>query len=345
MLGASLLALLVPELWARYQEYGWNIRLDPEEPGRKYALVPVEGMINAAGFRERDFPKAKPAGELRVAVVGDSVTFGGGLTDEQIATRVAERILREQGRELRVLNFAVHGYDVEQVAATVRWRVWDYQPDIVVYAAYVNDAVPTSVMALNSDGTPVYVGNQPVTGLLAGAPGEWLQIHSALFRRYRGAVVSRAIAAEGDSKVGFDADFFDAHLAELRGDAASREVPLLVWGLAPHVMATADNEACWPEGHMPGFCAIHEVLYIRLRQEVERMGVPYWSGLDALRASGQPSFPQMDSDPHHPNAAGHAVLGADLAELIAAWMDGEVERFFSGRSRRALHLLQRGRGQ
>lgn len=345
MSGVSLLALLVPELWARDQERGWTIRLDPEEPGRKYALVPAEGMINAAGFRERDFPKAKPAGELRVAVVGDSVTFGGGLSDEQIATRVAERILRDQGRELRVLNFAVHGYDVEQVAATVRWRVWDYQPDIVVYAAYVNDAVPTSVMSLDDDGTPVYVGDEPVTGLLAGAPGEWLQIHSALFRRYRGAVVSREIAAEGDSKVGFDADFFDAHLAELREDAASREVPLLVWGLAPHVMATADNASCWPQGHMPGFCAIHEVLYIRLRQEVERMGVPYWSGLDALRASGQPSFPQMDSDPHHPNAAGHAVLGADLAEMIAAWMDGEVERFFSGRSRRALHLLQRGRGQ
>src|SRR5688572_24438768 len=53
--------------------------------------------INSAGWRGKEFSKAKPAGTVRILGVGDSYTFGKAVGDEDIFLAQLERILNENG--------------------------------------------------------------------------------------------------------------------------------------------------------------------------------------------------------------------------------------------------------
>ena len=102
---------------------------------------PVE---NAFGFRERDVGPAKPPGTYRIAVLGDSLTYGVGVpasTDR--FTNLLERQLNErrggQGPVYEVLNFGHPGWDTEQEVEALRRVVWQFEPDFVLLQWYIND--------------------------------------------------------------------------------------------------------------------------------------------------------------------------------------------------------------
>jgi len=94
--------------------------------------------INSEGLRDREHPRHKPAGTVRVAVPGDSyaealqVPLGDAfraVTGRRLSAREAFG-----GRQLEVINFGVSGYQTAQELVTLRRRVWDYSPDIVLLA-------------------------------------------------------------------------------------------------------------------------------------------------------------------------------------------------------------------
>lgn len=93
---------------------------------------------DALGLRSRAGDPAlaarKPPDEVRIAVLGDSVTFGEGVeTDATFCRRLEEMLGRaESGRRVRVLNFGVSAYSVKQMAATLERRALALQPDLVV---------------------------------------------------------------------------------------------------------------------------------------------------------------------------------------------------------------------
>ena len=72
--------------------YGWYDR-----PRWKYfdRNGCVEYRVNSLGFRDREFPKEKPAGELRVLAIGDSFTFGAGVQLDDCWVQLLERRLAE----------------------------------------------------------------------------------------------------------------------------------------------------------------------------------------------------------------------------------------------------------
>jgi lysophospholipase L1-like esterase len=93
--------------------------------------------INAGGFRGRMPADPRPAGLLRVAVMGDSVAFGAvaswpELLEEDLATALAER-------PAEVLNFGVPGYTVVQGLRQYEDRVGGLAPDVVIIAYGWND--------------------------------------------------------------------------------------------------------------------------------------------------------------------------------------------------------------
>lgn len=96
----------------------------------------VYGRINAAGQRDRDHALAKPPGTFRIAFLGDSYTEAMQVDVEQAYWSVAERELAKcpalAGRSVEALNFGVSGFGTAQAIETLRHRVWDYQPDVVV---------------------------------------------------------------------------------------------------------------------------------------------------------------------------------------------------------------------
>jgi lysophospholipase L1-like esterase len=134
---------LGPEISPVYRE---NYRL-ADDPQLRYELVPGSpdgpSRINADGMRDRDRAIAKPAGVLRVACLGDSITYGFGVARRAAYPARLERRLATRGGDaaapVEVLNFGVTGYDVEQSLRNLEVRALKYRPDVVVYQYCLND--------------------------------------------------------------------------------------------------------------------------------------------------------------------------------------------------------------
>ncbi|MHC4493935.1 MAG: SGNH/GDSL hydrolase family protein, partial [Planctomycetota bacterium] len=77
---------------------------------------------NAAGIRGTvEYASVPGPGALRIAVFGDSYTYGAEVRDEDSWPRVLERDLGERGIPTEVLNFGVGAYGMGQ--AYLRWRI------------------------------------------------------------------------------------------------------------------------------------------------------------------------------------------------------------------------------
>jgi hypothetical protein len=92
--------------------------------------------INSEGLRDREHSKIKPADTLRVAVLGDSFAEAKEVPMEQTFWSVMEQKLQAcqafAGKKVEVINFGVGGYGTAQELLTLRQKVWEYSPDIVL---------------------------------------------------------------------------------------------------------------------------------------------------------------------------------------------------------------------
>lgn len=83
----------------------------------------------------------KQAGEYRIAFVGNSVTFGVGVSTADTYPEVVEQTLNKLQHHcrVRVFNFAVSSYSVKEMAATLKYRVPEVNPDLVVMGVVIAD--------------------------------------------------------------------------------------------------------------------------------------------------------------------------------------------------------------
>ncbi|MDT5267946.1 MAG: hypothetical protein QOH49_132 [Acidobacteriota bacterium] len=157
-----IFALLIFEVFLRIVGYTYPVFYQPDEV-RGYSLWPgAEGRyrregaarvsINSDGLRDREHTRSKPAGTLRIAVVGDSYAEAFQVEREQAFWSVLEQKLRDcpalAGREVEVINFGVSGYGTAQELLTLREKVWSYSPDVVLLAVTTNNDVLDNSRAL-----------------------------------------------------------------------------------------------------------------------------------------------------------------------------------------------------
>lgn len=301
------------------REAGLNVVPDPLE--LRYEMIP-RGNLNSWGYREREIPPEKPAGTLRVAVLGDSVTLGSSVPMDRIYSRVAEARLHEGGRrDVQVLNFSAIGYDTQAIAALMAHRAARWAPDLVVYGYYVNDTVPTRLLSVG--GNPVWVGHEfrPFTVL---APGIDAALHqrSALFRQYEGAIGARWVEANERTQEP-SWDIFRDQLRELRAAVADAGATLVTLAIPPHVLVWRDPEACRAAaGGAPGFCKKQGGDLLSAQALMREEGVEVLDGLEAYRTGPEQDLHVLPDDHHHPNAEGHRRLG----EALASWILAHPER-------------------
>jgi len=140
---------------------------------RGFALQPgVEGhyqreggsyvRINSDGLRDREHAKAKPPDTVRIAVLGDSFTEAMHVPMEQTFWALLEQKLQEcnafPGKKVEVINFGVSGYGTAQELLTLRQKVWDYSPDLVVLAfTTYNDIYDNSRGLSRTEEVPYFV--------------------------------------------------------------------------------------------------------------------------------------------------------------------------------------------
>jgi hypothetical protein len=146
MLGGVLAGLLLAEVGLRLIGFRYlNLYQEDREVG--FALRPgAEGWwrsegeayikISSAGLRDREHSQVKPSGTLRVAVLGDSYAEALQVPLEAAFWAVAEKRLEGcatfGGRKVEVINFGVSGFSTARELITLRRRVWQYSPDIVI---------------------------------------------------------------------------------------------------------------------------------------------------------------------------------------------------------------------
>lgn len=108
------------------------------DPGHRVPFLDAE--VSAQGLRDREFSVEKPPGVFRIAVVGDSMTFGWKVPLEDSFPKRLESMLNERGpRRYEVLNFGVPGYNTSQEAEVVREKALAFHPDLLIVFYVGND--------------------------------------------------------------------------------------------------------------------------------------------------------------------------------------------------------------
>jgi hypothetical protein len=167
-----LFGLLMSEIFLRVLGYSYPLFYTTDYD-RGFALQPgIEGhyqregesyvRINSDGLRDREHAKAKPAGTVRIAVLGDSFAEAMHVPIEQTFWSLLERKLQEcnafPGQQVEVINFGVSGYGTAQELMTLRQKVWDYSPDLVVLAfTTYNDIYDDSRALSRTEVVPYFV--------------------------------------------------------------------------------------------------------------------------------------------------------------------------------------------
>lgn len=110
-------------------------------PGSEATLMGVPVRINADGLRDRDYPVER-TGVRRIAVLGDSLTFGWGVREEDRFESLLERELSRRA-PTELINFGTGNYNTAQEVELFLAKGLKYKPDEVVVFWFINDAEPT----------------------------------------------------------------------------------------------------------------------------------------------------------------------------------------------------------
>jgi hypothetical protein len=114
-------------------------------PGLEGRFFGAPVRINALGMRDLEVSAEPPPGEYRIAILGDSITFGIGVPYEDSLPAVAERLLQEEARDgvrIRTLNFGVPSYNTEQELIQFEDVGLKLRPNAVVLLFVWNDIYP-----------------------------------------------------------------------------------------------------------------------------------------------------------------------------------------------------------
>ena len=142
-----------PSLFYVY-DHDRGIALRPVAEGWWHNEATNYVRINSAGFHDREHALNKPPGTLRIAVLGESYAEAMQVPLTESFWAIAEQRLQHcpgmKNQKIEILNFGVSGYGTSQELITLRSRVWDYSPDMVLLAFTASD-VPSNFRPLNND--------------------------------------------------------------------------------------------------------------------------------------------------------------------------------------------------
>lgn len=152
-IGMRVAGISSPNFMMPDQYRGFSLRPGMEGWWRKEGEAYIR--INSDGLRDRERTKEKPANTFRIAVLGDSMMEGLQVPLEQTACAIMEQRLKECGilsdQKVEVINFGVSSYGTAQELLTLRHKVWNYSPDLVLLAVTTSNDIKDNSPALAQD--------------------------------------------------------------------------------------------------------------------------------------------------------------------------------------------------
>lgn len=284
-----------------------------------HAGVPV--AFNSLGFRDAERAPRPAPGTVRILALGDSVTFGMGVAQDEAYPRQTEILLgRALGAPVEVLNMGMPGYNTLHQLAQLRELGLALEPAIVVVGYLYNDIEPSSAQR----GQGLDAGERPLARRWKSALNRatlWLKQNSLFFAWLtpRLGIALRPLGLKGFGQVGEVKDKYvdsnprwqrvRAALLEMRRLTAERGAELVVM-IIPAM--TRFTDAVYPikEYHraVARFCAENGIRYLDL--------LPAFWGLDGSRM-------WISATDGHPDARGQRIMAEALAAFLAPLVHGK----------------------
>lgn len=166
---------LLARISSPFDEASWRLRwvnrhrggqtpyafsFDVHHPIRGWAVAPNVRNLEVFGDKRlntdshglrgsREVPFEKTPGVLRIAIFGDSFTFGEEVSDDETFAHQLELLVPG----VEVLNFGVHGYGHDQELLYLREALPLYRPDLVL-VGHVTDDSMRNMLAFRSFAKP-----------------------------------------------------------------------------------------------------------------------------------------------------------------------------------------------
>jgi hypothetical protein len=154
-----LLGIGKPEFYAFSATRGWKLLAGASgwqtDEGRGFV------SINRWGYRGTNWTRAKPAGTLRIAVLGDSFVEAQQVAEQDTACALMQRALSRKlaslepehqlFKRVELMNFGVDGYGTAQELFSLKEDVWQFSPDVVVLAFFPGNDVRNNSAILEGD--------------------------------------------------------------------------------------------------------------------------------------------------------------------------------------------------
>ena len=123
-------------------------------PNRESSLHGLPMKTNQFGMRDNEAFSPRTESPCRIAVLGDSYTFGVRVREEEAYPKVIEKLLRQSSARDRcrfeVLNFGVVGYSSYDEDLMFKYRVANFNPRVVILGYVLNDPECDAVQPLHA---------------------------------------------------------------------------------------------------------------------------------------------------------------------------------------------------
>ena len=315
-----------------------------------WGAIPYTVKVNSHGFRGPEFLSNKPGEIFTIAALGDSVTDGFFVDNQDTYPYLLQVILTERyQRQAQVINGARGGASIDKEFAILRQTLLPFKPDMVVLTFVGNDIsdirgkTREQLVSLNLD-----PGSKPHRelarlALVKTAVGE------AAYDRYLSLTRKQYQAARRSLKSGRDrydiaggTNFLEnVRICEERYEKS--EGILLAEPYAAETTALIDNYL-FALGEMSKFCKqsgirlvfvyfpSYFVVYkpgasnqIRdlLQAGCARLAIPFLDLTETFRTAGATKALHLAPVDFHLNPAGNLVLAQAIAEGIAPYVGGK----------------------
>lgn len=314
-----VICIVLAELVLRTMGYG-NVEIYEPDPHVFWRLKPDQHCytkidhkpvrVNSHGTRGADFLTAKPSNTIRIVSIGDSRTFGWGLTDGETYSALLQRHLEDKfgsAKKFEVINAGVNAWSYPQMAVFFREYALRWQPDMVV----LGEANLWTQFSENGD--PDFVRKMMFRVRFKNFLRRFALYHYVVevqlkdfYERHR----SKFIPVDPQQDTLFkeqqqkdpDAFFRDAIEQLCLGALSNHVQPVLVY--LPRQIDLLN----------PATNAFTAVLRGKMAVS-RRLGVPLLDLTPDLQPKAKDLY--LDGDPVHLNVAGNEIIGRRLFEVVS----------------------------
>ncbi|MBN1669482.1 MAG: SGNH/GDSL hydrolase family protein [Kiritimatiellae bacterium] len=270
-----------------------------ESKGVRTEVAPFR--INNLGNRGADMPARKPPGARRIVFLGDSITFGYYVKEEDTFVARVGRELTAQapdGVTIEVVNAGVSSLNVQNILEHLRQRALAWSPDLVVWSFYVNDIHDT--------------GGQEADVLFPVRRNGWLRpLRSLALGRFLDACL---VATESGARMSMETE--DPVTREVERDWQNAQQAILEAKKLLAAQGASLIVAVFPSGIQFARPWTVPRYQSRLARMCRAHGVPCIDLLPALERAGAVGELYYGGDLIHPNHRGHAVAASEITAFV-----------------------------